>query len=90
METWGIVNRVLPDDQLDEKALAFAATLASGPTRAYDVTKQMLLTFRNEGATAAGEMTPGGCATLFETEDLAHGIESLLANGPGHAALKGR
>jgi enoyl-CoA hydratase/carnithine racemase len=90
METWGVVNRVLPDDQLDDKTLAFARTLASGPTRAYEVTKRMLLTYRNEGATAAEEMTPAACATLFETEDLAHGIESLLANGPGHATFKGR
>ncbi len=90
MERWGVVNRVLPDEELDEKTLAFAKKLPEGPTRAYDVTKQMLLAHRNEGATAAEEMTPKACATLFETEDLKHGIESLLANGPGHATFKGR
>jgi enoyl-CoA hydratase/carnithine racemase len=90
MERWGVVNRVLPDDQLDAKSLAFARKLADGPTRAYDVTKRMLLTYRNEGAAAAEAMTPKACAPLFETEDLAHGTESLLANGPGHATFKGR
>jgi enoyl-CoA hydratase/carnithine racemase len=90
MEDWGVVNRVLADEDLDEKAMAFAEKLAQGPTRAYDVTKQMLLAYRNQGAAAAEEMTPRACAELFETADLAHGIESLLANGPGHARFEGR
>ena len=91
MEAWGVVNRVLPDGDLDEKAMAFAEKLAQGPTRAYAVTKQMLLlAYRNEGGTAAEEMTPKACAALFETADLAHGIESLLANGPGKAEFEGR
>jgi enoyl-CoA hydratase/carnithine racemase len=89
MEDWGVVNRVLADEDLDEKAMAFAKKLARGPTRAYDVTKRMLLAYRNQGA-AAEEMTPRACAALFETADLAHGIESLLANGPGHARFEGR
>jgi enoyl-CoA hydratase/carnithine racemase len=90
MERWGIVNRVLPDDELDEKSLAFARRLAEGPTRAYEVTKRILRSYREEGAQVAAAMVPKACAGLFETEDLAHGIESLLANGPGHATFKGR
>jgi enoyl-CoA hydratase/carnithine racemase len=90
MADWGVVNRVLADDDLDEKSLAFARKLAEGPTRAYDATKQMLLTYRNEGAAAAEAMTPQVCAQLFETEDMIHGIESLLANGPGQATFHGR
>lgn len=90
MERWGVVNRVLPDDELDDKTLAFARKPAAGPTRAYDVTKRILLTYRREGSAAAEAMTPWACALLFETEDLAHGIDSLLANGPGHATFKGR
>jgi enoyl-CoA hydratase/carnithine racemase len=87
---WGVVNRVLPDAELDDKVLAFARKLAEGPTRAYEVTKRMLRAYRDEGAAAAAAMTPSACAELFETEDLAHGIESLLANGPGQATFKGR
>lgn len=52
--------------------------------------KRMLLAYRNEGAAVAEVMTPTACALLFETEDLAHGIGSLLANGPGHTTFKGR
>jgi enoyl-CoA hydratase/carnithine racemase len=87
---WGVVNRVLPDAELDEKSLAFAHKLAAGPTRAYDVTRQLLLAYRNGGIAAADALTAKTCAPLFETDDLAHGIESLLANGPGKAVFHGR
>jgi enoyl-CoA hydratase/carnithine racemase len=86
---WGVVNRVLPDAELDEKSLAFAHRLAAGPTRAYDVTKQLMLTYREHGIAGADALTARACAQLFETEDLAHGIESLLANGPGQATFHG-
>ncbi len=87
---WGVVNRVLPDAELDEKTLAFAHRLAAGPTRAYDVTKQLLLAYREQGLAAADALTARACAPLFETDDLAHGIESLLSKGPGHATFHGR
>jgi enoyl-CoA hydratase/carnithine racemase len=87
---WGVVNRVLPDAELDEKALAFAHRLAAGPTRAYDVTKQLLLTYREQGMAAADAITARACARLFETDDLAHGIESLLSKGPGQVTFRGR
>jgi enoyl-CoA hydratase/carnithine racemase len=87
---WGVVNRVLPDAELDEKTLAFAHRLAAGPTRAYEVTKRLLLTYREQGVAAADSMTARACAPLFETDDLAHGIESLLSRGPGHTNFHGR
>ncbi len=40
MERWGVVNRVLPDDELDEKTLRLPKKLAEGPTRAYAATKR--------------------------------------------------
>jgi enoyl-CoA hydratase/carnithine racemase len=90
LEQWGVVNRIVVDADLDEKALAFAHRLAAGPTRAYAVTKQLLLEHRERGQAAADAITASVCAPLFETEDLAHGISSLLANGPGQAAFHGR
>lgn len=87
---WGVVNRVLPDAELDGKSLAFAHQLAAGPTQAYQVARQLMLAYRNEGMAAADALTAKACAPLFETEDLAHGIESLLAHGPGNAVFHGR
>jgi enoyl-CoA hydratase/carnithine racemase len=87
---WGVVNRVLPDSELDEKSLAFAHRLAAGPTLAYDVTKQLLRAYREQGVAAADGLTARTCAPLFETADLAHGIESLISKGPGQATFHGR
>jgi 2-(1,2-epoxy-1,2-dihydrophenyl)acetyl-CoA isomerase len=39
---WGLVNRVVPDDDLLPEAEALAATLATGPTVAYGETKRLL------------------------------------------------
>jgi 2-(1,2-epoxy-1,2-dihydrophenyl)acetyl-CoA isomerase len=39
---WGLINRVVPDGQLDGEAAALAARLAAGPTRSYAGTKRQL------------------------------------------------
>ncbi|MCA9960126.1 MAG: enoyl-CoA hydratase/isomerase family protein, partial [Anaerolineales bacterium] len=39
---WGIVNRVVPHEQLLETALAWAGPLAAGPTLAYGLTKRIM------------------------------------------------
>jgi len=90
LEEWGVVNRVLPDADLDAKTMAFARRLAAGPTRAYAVAKELLLAYRERGVGAADALTATTCAPLFESEDLAHGIESLLSKGPGQARFRGR
>jgi 2-(1,2-epoxy-1,2-dihydrophenyl)acetyl-CoA isomerase len=41
-ERWGLVNRVVPPDELAEVAAAWAARLAAGPTRAIALTKSLL------------------------------------------------
>lgn len=39
---WGLVNRVVPDEQLPEIATAYALQLASGPTIAFGLTKRAM------------------------------------------------
>jgi 2-(1,2-epoxy-1,2-dihydrophenyl)acetyl-CoA isomerase len=39
---WGLVNRVVPDDELDEAAGALLTRLAGGPTHAYANAKRLL------------------------------------------------
>jgi len=39
---WGLINRVVPDDELDRESAALAARLAAGPTRSYAGTKRQL------------------------------------------------
>jgi 2-(1,2-epoxy-1,2-dihydrophenyl)acetyl-CoA isomerase len=39
---WGLINRVVPDEQLAPESQALAARLAAGPTRSYAGTKRQL------------------------------------------------
>ena len=39
---WGLINRVVADDRLDDEAAALAARLAAGPTRSYAGAKREL------------------------------------------------
>lgn len=63
---WGLVTRVVPDDQLASEAMQLATTLAQGPTEAYGSVKRMLLeTFGNSPETQteleAREVIANGC-----------------------------
>lgn len=50
-QEWGMVNRVVPADQLFEITAAWARRLADGPTLAYGLTKRAMI--------RSWEMTPG-------------------------------
>lgn len=39
---WGMVNRVVPEEKLDEEVNAIATVYANGPTKAYGLMKKML------------------------------------------------
>src|SRR3954468_17008303 len=42
LERWSVVNRVVGDDELREKGMAFAHRLADGPTKAHAATKRIV------------------------------------------------
>ena len=90
LERWNVVNRVVPDDQLADKAMAFARDLAAGPTRAHAMTKRIVRAYLDGGIDAADEVTPGVFGELFATEDLQNAVRSFLEEGPGKASFKGR
>jgi enoyl-CoA hydratase/carnithine racemase len=50
MERWNVVNRVFDDEGFDQRARAFAAELAAGPTKAHAMTKLVLRRFRGPAA----------------------------------------
>jgi enoyl-CoA hydratase len=90
LERWNVVNRVLPDGELLEKATRFGQRLASGPTRAHLATKRIVRAFLDEGVRGADARVPEIAAPLFETEDLQRAVQSFLAEGPGEARFEGR
>lgn len=90
MERWGVVNLLWDDDGFDERARAYAAELAAGPTKAHAMTKRILRRFREGGIPAADQAVRDEAADLFATEDLQNAVKTFLAQGPGHAKFQGR
>jgi enoyl-CoA hydratase/carnithine racemase len=90
MREWGVVNRVLPADDLQAKARAFAQRLAEGPTVAHAATKRLVRTALDDGVEAADAALPVEGARVMSSEDLQAGARSLLEQGPGKASFKGR
>jgi enoyl-CoA hydratase/carnithine racemase len=90
LERWNVVNRVLPDEDLEPKALAFAARLAAGPTLANAATKRVVRAYLEHGTRGADERVPGIAAPLFGSEDLKGAVKTFLAEGPGKATFRGR
>lgn len=91
LERWNVVNRVLPDDEFDDAARAFARRLADGPTRAHAATKAIVRSSLDSGgAHGADAAVPRIAGDLFATEDLKEAVRSFLARGPGHAIYRGR
>jgi len=89
LERWNVVNRVVADAQLEEKAMAFGHRLAAGPTRAHAATKRIVRAQTDEGTRGADAVTPEAAAALFETEDLKAAVETFLREGPGKASFGG-
>jgi len=90
LASWGVVNRVFDDEDFDERARAFAAELAAGPTKAHAMTKLVLRRFREGGVAAADEAIRKESVELFATEDLKRAVKTFLEKGPGHATFEGR
>jgi len=74
----GLVNRVVPDEALMDKAMELAAKLASGPTLTQEMTKQ--LSYSGLNRTLEDQMLmeaqSGNIAAL--TEDRLEGVKSFL------------
>jgi enoyl-CoA hydratase/carnithine racemase len=89
LESWNVVNRVLPDEGFDAAAQGFARGLAEGPTRAHAATKRIVRETVQSGVRAADAITPDVSGALFDTEDLQRAVRSFLAEGPGKATFQG-
>jgi enoyl-CoA hydratase len=90
MERWGVVNLLYDDEGFDERARAFAAELASGPTKAHAMTKHILRRYREGGIAAADEAVRSDAGELFATDDLQRAVRTFLEQGPGQAEFEGR
>ena len=90
LHAWGVVNRVLPDDELLAGARELAAELAAGPTQAHAATKRIVRAQADQGTRGADERTASLTSHLFETQDSRDAVQSFLQHGPGKATFTGK
>ena len=73
-----VVAKVVADTELDDEAAALAAELASGPTRAHAATKALLQAWATGGLATADRLMPDLVSHLFQTEDVAAGLDAAV------------
>jgi enoyl-CoA hydratase/3-hydroxyacyl-CoA dehydrogenase len=79
MHDWGFVNRVVGNDELEEKAIDLADDLARGPPLAMEYAKKAMLAGRDD--TDAGlEVEAQAFGHLIHTDDVMEGISKLQSD----------
>jgi len=79
MADYGFVNEVVPNDELDDRALELATDLAAGPPVAQELTKKAMLAGRDD--TDAGlEVEAQAFGHLIGTEDVMEGITAFMGD----------
>ena len=86
----GLVDRVVPDDEVEREALAWAASFGRGAVAAMSLAKGAI-DHGLDGPLAAGlDLEREAFVEVFRTEDAGAGIRSFLDHGPGRATFQGR
>ncbi|MFE4666611.1 enoyl-CoA hydratase/isomerase family protein [Streptomyces sp. NPDC056716] len=83
--TLGLVDRVVPADEVYPQAYAWAARLAKGPALALRAAKESVDAGLDSGIETGLAVERTWFAGLFATEDRERGMRSFVADGPGKA-----
>jgi enoyl-CoA hydratase len=86
----GLVDRVVPAGELEDTALAWAASLASGAVVAMGVAKIVIDGGIDLRLDDGLDLEAEAFAEVFGTEDAATGVSSFLEHGPGKVKFVGR
>jgi enoyl-CoA hydratase/carnithine racemase len=81
-ERWNIVNKVVPDENLERETRAFAERLANGATLAFAVGKKIVRAYLERGIRAADALVDEIAPALFETADMRAGVDGMIEHGP--------
>jgi enoyl-CoA hydratase/carnithine racemase len=85
----GLVDRVVPAAELEDRALTWAAELASGAVVAMGLAKSAI-DDGLQGSLARGlDVELDGFVEVFGTDDAQVGVASFLEHGPGKATFSG-
>jgi enoyl-CoA hydratase/carnithine racemase len=86
----GLVDRVVPDDQVYREALAWARQFSTAAALALRAAKESVDRGLEVDLETGLEMERVQFAALFGTEDRTTGMRSFMENGPGKATFAGR
>jgi enoyl-CoA hydratase/carnithine racemase len=86
----GLVNRVVPADDVLESALAWAAEFARGPLVAHALAKSSVDRGLERPLAEGLTIEQEAFSAVAHTEDAGRGIASFVENGPGKATFVGR
>jgi enoyl-CoA hydratase/carnithine racemase len=86
----GLVDKVVPDDQVYDAAKEMAAQYAEGPAVALRAAKEAVDAGLEVDLTTGLEIERLHFAGLFATEDQKIGMRSFVEDGPGKAKFTGR
>ncbi|MEM7321888.1 MAG: enoyl-CoA hydratase/isomerase family protein [Actinomycetota bacterium] len=81
-EAWGLVNRVVPDDEVDGATAELAQQLASGPTWATGRAKTVIYNGFESPLEQAGEFEETMITNAMKTHDGLEGIAAFAAKRP--------
>jgi enoyl-CoA hydratase/carnithine racemase len=89
LERWNVINRVVPDAELESVTMSIAREIAAGPTVAHAATKRLASLYINEGMRAADEGMADIAAPIYKSADLQRGLDAFASTGPGSAVFEG-
>jgi enoyl-CoA hydratase/carnithine racemase len=88
-ERWGIINLVVPEEELAASSLNWARQLAAGPTKIIAGIKILANEAARRGTAAADACQVEINHMIWDTGDRKRGIDAFLTTGPGTAVYKG-
>ncbi len=79
---WGLVNEVVEDDRVIERATELARSLAAGPTAAFGKAKRLLVAGASQALEAAMEAESFAIAEQIRHPEAAEGVAAFLEKRP--------
>jgi 2-(1,2-epoxy-1,2-dihydrophenyl)acetyl-CoA isomerase len=79
---WGLINRVVADEDFDAEVDALAARLAAGPTRSYAGSKRQLNAMSHARMDEQLELEAAIQQEMAGSADFLEGVEAFLSKRP--------